>query len=161
VAFDANGDTVEVPAGWSQAAEPLAPQLVDPHEILTVSTFPLSAEAHDSVCVGDAPPASALATMAADDAAIWLIEWTPLPAPNEDLVPNAATTEHRPTRFTPDRFDARDCVTDAFPNLISKELQFEDQGRVFQAFVIYGVSTSPARQQEIYDTLDSLQFRGA
>jgi hypothetical protein len=99
--------------------------------------------------------------MALDDALIWIVEWTSLPAPTEALVPNAATTDNRPTRFAPEQFAARDCVTGAFPGLVAKELMFKDQGRVFDAYVVYGKGSSPSRQQEIYDTLDSLRFRAA
>ena len=159
VAFDANGDTVNLPTDWFRAAEPLAPQLVDPHEVLAISTVPLPAEGRAAVCVGDAPPARGLGAMAADDALIWLIEWTPIPAPDEGLVPNVATTDNRPARFAPEQFAARDCVTRAFPRLVAKSLLFKDQGRVFEVYVVYGESVSSSRQQEIYDTLDTLRFR--
>jgi hypothetical protein len=159
VAFDAKGDSVNIPTDWIRAADPLAPQLVDPHEVLTMSTFPLPSEGRAAVCVGDAPPAKALGAMTAEDALVWVIEWTPMPAPNEELVPNVGNTDDRPTRFEPGHFNARDCVTRAFPRLVAESLLFKDQGRVFEIYVVSGEDISPSRQQLIYDTLDTLRFR--
>ena len=159
VAFDANGDLVDLPTNWFRAVDPLAPQLLDPHEVIAVSTFPLPGEGHAAVCVGDAPPAKALGEMAAEDALIWIIEWTPMPAPNEELVPNVGNTDDRPTRFEPGHFKARDCVTRAFSASSRTNLLFKDQGRVFEISVVYGENISPSRLRLIYDTLDTLRFR--
>jgi hypothetical protein len=159
VAFDPAGDTVDLATGWLRAADRLAPELLDPHEILAVSSFPLPAEGHAGACVGDAPPGKALGAMAADDALIWIVEWTPLPAPDDARVPKVATTDTRPVRFSSEQFASRDCVTLVFPHLVGKDLMFKDQHRVFEVFVAYGDSISPSRHQEIYETLDSLRFR--
>jgi hypothetical protein len=158
VAFDAAGDTVTLPAAWVQATDPVSPALLDPHEILAIAPFEVPDEAHPAVCVGDAPPAKALHAMTADDAFVWIVEWTPLPPPDQDRVPTASSTDSRPTLFTPEQFSPRQCVDQAYPDLIGRELLFNDSGRVFQVFVAHGNRVSPDRQREVYQWLDSLRF---
>jgi hypothetical protein len=156
VSFDQNGDTVELPTDWFRTSEPLAPQLFDPHEILAAGTFPLETAAGTSVCVGDAPPARALAVMQAADAFFWIVEWSTGQRPGGH--PSLADTKPRPAQFTPDEFAARDCVMQAFPTLRSRALDFNDRGRIFSVYVVVGSAVSASREQQMYSILDSLRF---
>ena len=134
VAFDANGDTVNLPTDWFRAAGAALPQLVDPHEVLAISTVPLPAElGRAAVCVGDAPPARGLwrdgsrrrldlaHRMDADSRAASKVSFP--------MWQRRTTGRHG---SLPEQFVARDCVTRAFPRLVAKSLLFKDQGRVLR-----------------------------
>jgi hypothetical protein len=154
IVFDSKGDAVTPLDGWIRTTEPLTP-LVDPREILTLSTEPPAAGEQEGVCVGDAPPAKALATMGSRDALIWIVEWNP----HAPL--GAETSTPRPTHFTRDQFVSRDCVNEAFPQLVGRDLVYTEQGRIIDISVVTGRDLRPDLENQVYETLDSLTFRPA
>jgi hypothetical protein len=148
VVFDAQGDTIVLPRHWQRADTALAPELADPSEILAIGTFPLDVTDHDAVCVGNAPPASALEAMTSNDGFVWMVEWY-----------GAASTDRpRPTHFAARQFDPRKCVNDAYPHLTSRSITFKEHERVLNIFIVAGADISAKRERQLYKTLDSLQF---
>jgi hypothetical protein len=152
--IDARGDTIWLPSGWYRAATPIAPQLVNPRELLSFATFPFELVPSDAVCVGDAPPAAAVAAMESDDVLAWMVEWFPAGG----LTPSADAVEPRPAHFDPTGLEPRDCVAQIAPYLRSGSFLFSDQGRVFDIYVVVGEDASPERERQLYDALDSLAF---
>jgi len=148
VVFDARGDTVRLPRSWSRAQTPLAPELVDPKELLSVATFPLGAPVRRGVCVGNAPPIGGLASMNRKDAFVWMVEW----------YANASTDRPRPSRFAPRQFEPRACVHHAYPQLTSKSIFFRDHGRNINIFIVTGNRVTSKREHQLYALLDSLRF---
>jgi hypothetical protein len=145
---DERGDTIRLPSGWTRATSPLAPQLLDPHEILAVGTFDLEHLAADrGACVGDAPPAGALGAMQSDDALIWIVEWEHA----------ASTTRRRPADFAK-ALKPRSCVRASYPDLRARSVFFQSEGRMINAFVVVGDDASKKRQRQATSILNNLQL---
>jgi hypothetical protein len=149
VAADTRGGEVRVPKGWSRATAPLAPELLDPHEILSMGTFRLDelGAVDRAPCVGNAPPASALAAMGRDDVFIWIVEWDQL----------ASTSTRRPSDLAP-ALEPRSCVRARHPDLKGRSLLFTANGRTIEAHLVVGDGASRKRRRQASALLDRLDF---
>jgi hypothetical protein len=149
VASATYGTDVRLPAGWSRAPAPLAPQLLDPHEILSAATFRLDdlADIRRAPCVGDAPPASALAAMGRDDVFLWVVEWDQL----------ASTSTRRPSDLV-DALEPRKCVRARHPDLSGRSLLFTTQSRTIEVHLVVGDDVSRKRRRQASSLLDRLDF---
>ena len=150
VAFDTRENEVRLPAGWSRATTPLAPELLDPHEILSVGSFRLDdlAAVHGAPCVGNAPPAAALAAMRRDDVFIWIVEWEAL----------ASTTTQRPSDLS-SALEPRPCVRAVHPDLKDRSLLFTTEGRTIEVHQVVGDDTTRRRRRQASALLlDRLDF---
>jgi hypothetical protein len=147
-AADERGDTIQLPSGWVRATSPLAPQLLDPHEILAVATFDLGHLAPDrGACVGDAPPAGAVGAMQSDDALIWIVEWEHA----------ASTTTPRPADFA-NALEPRRCVRARYPELRARSLFFRSEGRMIDAYLVVGDDAPKKVRRRAISMLNNLEL---
>jgi hypothetical protein len=153
VTFDTRGDTVDLVDGWYRSTTPMAPELVNPRELLSLGTLPFEMPSARAVCVGNAPPATPIAAMGPDDVFLWLVEWYP----TDSRMPSVETSNRRPAHFVVDGND-RSCVEAASPNVRGGSFQFTDLGRVFSLFYVIGNNVTGDRARVVEDVLDSLTF---
>jgi hypothetical protein len=146
-----NGFSVAYPPDWTRARESLTPNLSDPHEILSLGTYPLRPEGTNCAEF----PGNAVSNLGANDAFITLQEQRP-GHPSSFFEP-------RPTSFGPtdgqsnDEFSAG-CVNGqtAFEH---HWIPFTDQGRNFYAYVAIGADVSDSTRAETWEILHSLKFQ--
>ena len=154
VAFDAQGDTVDLPEGWHVSDRPMAPELsINPRELLSLGTMAFTMPPSGAVCVGNAPPATPVAAMGPDDIFLWLVEWYP----TDSRMPSVETSSRRPTHFVVEGND-RSCVTAASPHVRGGGFQFTDRGRVFSLYYVLGTNVTGDSARVVEQVLDSLTF---
>jgi len=140
--------SIQIPAGWYRASEPLAPWLASPQEILSVATLPLSPSprpGNQAACPSEIPKV-AVDAIRPDGAYLWIGEWTP----GQGLY----TSEPRPDHAINLHW-RNECP---LPNGISAAgATFRDQGRDFSVHMVLG-RTAAARRAEIYAALDTLRL---
>jgi hypothetical protein len=143
------GVDVSVPAGWKIAPRSLTPHLVDPHEIVCVTTFAPGAPIETCAQL----PAAALRRMRATDALVTVQErgkGSPVNAP-------------RPSRFASATFVpvseivARPCAGPAFAGTLTMA-GFSDGPRNLTALVAFGADASPSVRGDAYAILDRMRF---
>jgi hypothetical protein len=140
--------SIQIPAGWYRASQPLAPWLASPQEILSVATEPLSPSplpGNQAACASEIPKV-AVDAIRPDGAYLWIGEWTP----GQGLY----TSEPRPDGAS--NFHWRNQCS--LPNGITASgATFRDQGRDFSVHMVLG-RTAAARRAEIYAALDTLRL---
>ncbi len=139
--------TIQIPAGWYRAQQPLAPWLHSPHEILSLATVPLSPiplDGNQAACPSEIPKA-AVQRMGPGDAYLWIGEWIP--------GEGTYTAEPRPERAA-DLHWQHECP---LPNGITAVgATFRDGTRDFSAHLVFGADAT-ARRAELYTILDSFR----
>jgi hypothetical protein len=156
---DQAGFSVTVPPGWQVAAEPLNTWVSDPHEILSMGTYPL--RPGGEAVIDAQVPSHAVEDMGPSDVFIWLNERTPAGRGLPD----------RPTAFSPEALCQSGSPAGGSPGCVPGLAQgiegirawwtyFQDNGRGFYLFVGMGEQAyqDPARQQQAWDVLNSLSF---
>ncbi|MEA2496977.1 MAG: hypothetical protein QOJ29_4888 [Thermoleophilaceae bacterium] len=151
-ADDVHGLTVTLPDGWQPARESLTPNLSDPREELTVTTF--AAHYRKGNCAH--MPSSALEDMPTDGALVTLME--------RGLTPNSTWPGFpaRPDHFGPSlggRSEAGACVPGS--TFTDHWFGFTDNGRHFHVDVVFGADATPETKAEAWAILDSLKVDGA
>jgi hypothetical protein len=137
------GVTVNLPKGWSLAKASLTPHLLDPHEILTATTFP--------VAPVERPCTQFPAVALAPRGAIVTVQERA----------GAAAFAPRPARFAPEPVSpvtariVQSCV--GGPGALSYQ-SFSDGMRNFQALIVVAPSASDRVRGEAYAILDRLRF---
>ncbi|HYX79651.1 MAG TPA: hypothetical protein VE976_03475 [Actinomycetota bacterium] len=134
----ARGFQITYPDDWSRAETSLTPELVDPHEILAMGTYPL--RAGGKACIDAYLPGNALAELGTGDVFITLQESS-----------SVAGSPPRPASFGPAaaRFTVEDLpACDGYQALPLRGwwFAFADQGRAFYAFVAVGPGVSHDEQ---------------
>jgi hypothetical protein len=147
------GFEVTYPEDWIRAETNLTPQLSQPHEILSLGTYPL--QPGGKACIDAYLPGDALADLGASDVFVTVQE--------SGAGPGGFPS--RPEVFEP--ADARLAVEDLpacdpYPRLPIRGwwFAFEDQGRGLYAFLALGpdVATGGERWQMAWEVLNSLRF---
>ena len=146
--FSAHGLTVELPPGWQHASATLTPQLGDPHEQLSVGTFPLRYRPTGCAHM----PSSALRDLGPTDAFLTIQE--------RGLDPGSTWQEFppRPAHFGPtphDASEAAQCVPGA--HFTDHWIWFSDAGRHFHLLVAFGPEASGATRAQAWSILDGLK----
>jgi hypothetical protein len=150
---DQIGFEVTYPEDWIRAETNLTPQLSQPHEILSLGTYPL--QPGGKACIDAYLPGDALADLGARDVFVTVQE--------SGAGPGGFPS--RPEVFEP--VDARLAVEDLpacdpYPRLPIRGwwFAFEDQGRGLYAFLALGpdVATGGDRWQMAWEVLNSLRF---
>ncbi len=143
-----HGFTVGYPRDWQRATERLADQLIEPHEILSLGTFPLVPGGDD----GDCGPGNAVDDVGSQDAFIWVIE-------SSHRGPASATNEFdsRPDDFASfhDRDDYSTACIRRFPIYGGA---FSDAGRTFYVKVVFGESVRRELARTTWNILNTLRF---
>jgi hypothetical protein len=147
-----NGFSVTYPDDWMKASQSLTPELSDPHEILSLGTYPL--RPGGKACIDAYLPGNALADLGTGDVFITLQA-----ASGQGMPP-------RPAAFGP---DAARIAFDGLPacdgygalSLRGWWFAFADQGTGFYAFVALGPGVAHDAQVErlVWHVLDSLRFQ--
>jgi hypothetical protein len=143
-----HGFSVTYPDDWVRAGQSLTPELSDPHEILSLGTYPLRPACTDAYL-----PGNALADLGTGDVFITLQE-----ASAQGMPP-------RPAAFGP---DAARIAFHGFPACNGYGavpfrgwwIAFADQGRGFYAFVALGPGVAHDGQvvRLVWHVLNSLRF---
>jgi len=143
------GVDVSVPPGWKVAPRTLTPHLLDPREIVSVSTFATGVPIERCAQL----PAAALRRMRATDALVTVQErgnGSPANAP-------------RPVRFANAMFEpvspvlVRPCAGPGFTGSLTMA-DFSDGPRNLTALVAFGADASPAVRGDAYAILDRMRF---
>lgn len=114
------------PAEWFAAEESLTPRLLDPRELFTIGSFPMSYEESDCA----RRPKSAFDAMADDDAFLSIQESTGSGASNPDYP--------RRYLFDPNEIEASEGSACARSDLDVYWFPFRDSGRYFYALIAVG-----------------------
>ncbi len=137
---------VSYPSGWTLASEILTPHLADPREIFALGTYPL--RPGGTSCAQY--PVNAIEDLGPSDALIWFAERKQVSAdvstrPNDFQTWTAASTAD----------DSEGCLSDP-KDFVHHYGEFSDAGRVFDLYVAYGASISPATSSELWGILDGM-----
>lgn len=133
------------PPGWTRAVRSLTPNLEDPEEILTVSTFDELAPRGDR-CVQ--VPGNALEAMRPTDALVSVYEREQ--SYSGDPRPDEFTLNHG---YDPEEFD--DCLSDQTV-IRDRWISFSEGDRYFHAYVALGQDASASTEAEALEILDRL-----
>ena len=144
-----HGLAVELPPGWRRASASLTPGLVDPREVLSVATFPLSYRPTGCAHVAG----SALEDLGPRDAFLTLQE--------RGLDPNSTWRDFpsRPAHFGPELggpSEASECVPSA--RFTDHWFAFTDGGRHFHVLVAFGPQAPVPVRHEAWAILESLRI---
>jgi hypothetical protein len=148
------GVTVSYPSGWMRSAEPLLPGLVDPRELVALSTFDARPSGENCVHM----PENAIEDMGPKDALVVIEERLPN---FEDGSGTLADYPERPEHFgsssgyTSEAVDCLDRPKEFFDRLIS----FRDSGRRFYAYIAFGSETPDAIRAQGWTILDRLEIQ--
>lgn len=150
-----DGFTVAFPSGWYLADQNLTPLLSDPHEILSVGSYPL--RPGEKAPTDAYLPGNAIADLGPDDVFVTI-----------QTVGSAHGFPARPTSFGPPAACASgspsclrgDDLFRTLPNVHAWWIPFEDAGHGYYAMVAMGSRAfqDPSRSQAAWDVLDSLAF---
>jgi hypothetical protein len=153
------GFTVNLPSGWSRAAERLVPKLLDPREILSAGTFAMPVGGGGN-CGRE--PVAAIDSMHRGDALVSIQEFATTPRVRSRL---ARTSPPLSTYSSAARLDLRReprAPGERVPTsqaLWSATLPFRDHGRGFDALVYLKGTPSPARLEQVVSILKGLSFQ--
>jgi hypothetical protein len=145
------GFTVSFPARWRRPSEGLSPTLVDPVEILSLTTSAIHGADQSCGPVG-------LQTLGADDAFLTVLE--------RGHYPNAESGRpHFPPRPAHFSFEPGhgsefvECLrTRDRTGMTDHWFEFADAGRLFHVLVVFGESAPESVRGEAYEILDTLRF---
>lgn len=143
------GVTVRIPPGWQRATKSLT-GLVDPVEVLALSTFPIPpSTTYDPSCDNQLPR-SVVDALRPSDAFVWLLE----------SKAESSSSTPRPEKFDLQSGDAWPCGPASLPaGVQARWIYFAQSGRAFYAAVIIGPEAPAERQAEAFAILDSLNLR--
>ncbi len=147
-----NRFSVTYPNAWVRASQSLTPELSDPHEILSLGTYPL--QPGGKACTDAYLPGKALADLGTSDVLITLQE-----ASAQGMPPRPAAFGPDAARIAFDEFPACDGYG-AVP-LRAWWIAFADKGRGFYAFIALGpiVAHDGEVERVVWHVLDSLRFQ--
>jgi hypothetical protein len=149
----ARGLAVSLPSDWHRARESLTPDLVDPHEVLSIASYPLRYRRH-SRCQVPGCPLPAVDGLGRGDVLISLQE-------RRGSGASGFPRQSRPLRLLPMSLDvgtgrrwlcARRRIADA------SWTPFAAAGRGFYVFVAYGHGVSADARREVRRVVSSLRF---
>ena len=143
--------TVSRPPDWLRAPEPLMPGLVDPLELVALSTFDARRGGENCAHM----PENAIEDMGPTDALVLVQERL---GDLEGGLPSDYPP--RPSRFGPSGgypSEAVDCL-DRRKEFFDRYIPFSDAGRRFYAYVAFGLETPSAVRTEAWAILDRLEI---
>ena len=143
---------VTYPSSWARSTDPLMPNLVDPKELVALSTFP--ARPGGANCAH--MPENAIEDMGPTDALVVIQERVGGP---EDGTVAPADYPRRPAQFGPETgypSEAVDCL-DRRKAFFDRYIAFSDSGRRFYAYVALGAEAPPEVSAEAWAILDRLE----
>jgi hypothetical protein len=137
--------TLRYPVGWKVADARLLPLLVEPRELVTLSTSPLRPA--DERC--PQKPEAAVEALGPKEALITLLEYR-----------SEAHAPPRPKRLLPyEGARPPTCKRLQLPRgFLFRAQSFEDRGRVFHLYVAVGESASDQTRRELTEILNTLIF---
>ena len=146
-----DGVGFETPTGWQVASETLTPGRIDPIELFSIATFPLSPD--NDLC--DPFPWQAVVDFPADGAFVTLRERFQRPV-----------STPRPAVFGPEAppyaLPEGDCLDNTSRGDIGtmRWFEFEDQSRSFELLVVIGLGASEAVVAEAWQVANSINVVG-
>lgn len=137
--------TVRYPPDWSVRSMPLMPLLLEPRELVTLSTS--AVRPADESC--PQKPEAAVEELGPKDALISLLEYE-----------SDAHARPRPQRLLPyEGARPPTCSRLRLPGgRLLRAQRFEDRGRIFELYVIVGESASDRTRRQVTEVLNSLAF---
>jgi hypothetical protein len=145
---DGAGLSVRFPSAWHRAPRSLTPDLGQPHELLSLGTFPLR---HAKSRCGHLP-AGALRRMGPRDVFVTVQESG---GRTRGFRPRA-----RPLRLGRETSDVSACLGRPVP-FAEHRIAFRDGGRAFHVLAAVGRQAPPASRSDLLAVLDSLQIDAA
>ena len=143
---------VAYPASWTRSIDPLLPGLVDPKELVSLSTFPARPGGESCVHL----PENAIEDMGPTDALVVIQERLGGP---EDGTVAAGDYPRRPAQFGPGigyPSEAVDCL-DQRKAFFDRYIPFSDSGRRFYAYVALGAENPTEVSGQAWTILDRLE----
>jgi len=143
------GVAVSLPKGWRLAPSTLTPHLLDPHEIVSATTFAPGTSLESCAML----PAAALRRMSAADALVTVQErgkGSPANAPRPVRFANATFTPVSP-------IIVHHCAGAGFAGRLTMA-DFSDGPRNLTALVAFGADASPVVRGQAYAILDRMRF---
>ena len=145
------GISYSYPCGWERPSVPLT-NSIDPREVVALASYPLRGGGNaGGPCVA---LREELATMPAEGALIWLLEYRP---PRGDVWADLPQERfpQRPERFELSRADLQPGLCGAG---LGTSLTFRDADRPFQLWLLTGADVADARLAAVREILDGLRF---
>ena len=143
---------VTYPSSWARSTDPLMPNLVDPKELVALSTFPARPGGKNCAHM----PENAIEDMGPTDALVLIEERV---GDSEDDAVAPADYPRRPAQFGPGTgypSEAVDCL-DQRKEFFDRLIPFSDAGRHFYAYVALGAETPTEVSAEAWTILDRLE----